>query len=106
MTAPRQDRPGQSVEDYCRQCHEDRIHTIIVVDGNAQPLRVTCDFCRSEHNFRGGPRNNPRATESTDRTFSRATESTDRTFSRATESTDRIFSRATESTEHSDFKPT
>jgi len=56
MTAPRQYRAGQSVEDYCRQCHEDRIHTIIVVDAHAQPLRVTCDFCRSEHNYRGGPR--------------------------------------------------
>jgi hypothetical protein len=56
MTAPRQYRAGQSVEDYCRQCHEDRIHTVIVVDAHAQPLRVACDFCRSEHNFRGGPR--------------------------------------------------
>ena len=56
MNAPRQHRAGQSVEDYCRQCHEDRIHTIIVVDAQAQPLRVTCDFCRSEHNYRGGPR--------------------------------------------------
>ena len=68
MTSLRQYRAGQTVEDYCRQCHEDRIHTIIVVDGNAQPLRVTCDFCRSEHNFRGGPRNAPRATESTEHT--------------------------------------
>ena len=59
MTAPRQYRAGQSVEDHCRQCHEDRTHTVIVVDANAQPLRVSCDFCRSEHNFRGGPR--PRA---------------------------------------------
>jgi hypothetical protein len=67
MTAPRQYRAGQSVEDYCRQCHEDRIHTVIVVDANAQPLRVTCDFCRSEHNYRGGPRNSPRATEGTER---------------------------------------
>ena len=68
MTSLRQYRAGQTVEDYCRQCHEDRIHTIIVVDGNAQPLRVTCDFCRSEHNFRGGPRNapKPRAAESTE----------------------------------------
>jgi hypothetical protein len=57
MTAPRQYRAGQSVEDYCRQCREDRIHTVIVVDAHAQPLRVTCDFCRSEHNYRGGPRN-------------------------------------------------
>jgi len=58
----RQYRAGQSVEDHCRSCHEDRIHTVIVVDGNAQPLRVTCDFCRSDHNYRGGPRSgNPSA---------------------------------------------
>jgi len=64
MTAPRQYRAGQSVEDYCRQCKEDRIHTVIVVDAHAQPLRVTCDFCRSEHNYRGGPRSGPaRSTE-------------------------------------------
>ena len=63
MNAPRQYRAGQSIEDHCRQCHEDRTHTVIVVDGNAQPLRVACDFCRSEHNYRGGPRNVPRATE-------------------------------------------
>ena len=57
MTSPlRQYRAGQSVEDHCRSCHEDRTHTVIVVDGNAQPLRVACDFCRSEHNYRGGPR--------------------------------------------------
>src|SRR5687768_11460107 len=56
MTASRQYRAGQSVEDHCRQCHEDRIHTVIVVDANAQPLRVSCDYCRSEHNYRGGPR--------------------------------------------------
>ena len=49
-------RAGQSVEDYCRACHVDRIHTVVVVDGDSQPLRVTCDFCRSEHNFRGGGR--------------------------------------------------
>ena len=59
MTAPRQYRAGQSVEDHCRQCHEDRIHTVIVVDADAQPLRVSCDFCRSEHNYRGGPRSGP-----------------------------------------------
>src|SRR5688572_28450046 len=56
MTAARQYRAGQSVEDHCRQCHEDRTHTVIVVDANAHPLRVSCDFCRSEHNYRGGPR--------------------------------------------------
>ena len=56
MTFSRQYRAGQSVEDHCRSCHEDRTHTVIVVDGTAQPLRVSCDFCRSEHNYRGGPR--------------------------------------------------
>jgi hypothetical protein len=64
VSSPRQYRAGQSVEDHCRSCHEDRIHTIVVVDAHAQPLRVACDFCRSEHNFRGGPRNAPRAAES------------------------------------------
>jgi hypothetical protein len=59
MTAPRQYRAGQSVEDHCRQCHEDRTHTVIVVDSQAQPLRVSCDYCRSEHNYRGGPRSGP-----------------------------------------------
>jgi hypothetical protein len=56
MSSPRQYRAGQSVEDHCRSCHEDRIHTVIVVDAHGQPLRVACDFCRSEHNYRGGPR--------------------------------------------------
>ncbi len=56
MSEPRHYRAGQSVEDHCRQCHEDRTHTVIVVDAHAQPLRVACDFCRSEHNYRGGPR--------------------------------------------------
>ena len=55
MTA-RPYRAGQSVEDHCRSCHEDRIHTVVVVDADQQPLRVTCDFCGSEHNYRGGGR--------------------------------------------------
>jgi hypothetical protein len=65
MIPRREHRAGQSVEDYCRQCHEDRIHTIIVVDAHAQPLRVTCDFCRSEHNYRGGPRTGQQANRPT-----------------------------------------
>lgn len=64
MTFARQYRAGQSVEDHCRSCHEDRTHTVIVVDGNGQPLRVTCDFCRSDHNYRGGPRGGTAATAS------------------------------------------
>ena len=49
-------RAGTSIEDYCRACKTDRIHTIIVVDQEGQPVRVACDWCRSEHNFRGGAR--------------------------------------------------
>jgi hypothetical protein len=49
-------RPGASIEDYCRACKTDRIHTIVVVDPEGRPLRVACGYCHSEHNFRGGPR--------------------------------------------------
>jgi hypothetical protein len=49
-------RAGQAVEDHCRACHEDRMHTVVVVDHLQQPLRVNCDFCGSEHNYRGGGR--------------------------------------------------
>ncbi len=49
-------RAGQTIEDYCRACHVDRLHTIVVVDGTGEPLRVTCDYCGSEHRYRGGGR--------------------------------------------------
>ena len=32
------------------------MHTVIAADIAGQPLRVTCGFCRSEHAYRGGPR--------------------------------------------------
>ena len=32
------------------------MHTVIVVDSASQPIRTRCDFCGSEHNYRGGPR--------------------------------------------------
>jgi hypothetical protein len=47
-------RAGQQVEDYCRACKTDRQHTIIAVDNGA--MRVICDYCHSQHNYRGGPR--------------------------------------------------
>jgi hypothetical protein len=43
-------RAGGSIQDYCRACKTDRTHTIIVVDGDGQPLRVSCDYCESQHN--------------------------------------------------------
>ena len=55
MTPDRIYRAGQTIEDYCRACKADRSHAVIVVDANGRPLRVACGFCRSEHNYRGGP---------------------------------------------------
>jgi hypothetical protein len=49
-------RAGEEIEDFCRACKVDRTHTVIVVDGSGWPLRVQCDYCQSQHNFRGGPR--------------------------------------------------
>ncbi len=56
MTRDQTYRAGGSIEDYCRACKIDRIHTVIVVDGEGRPVRVACDHCRSEHNYRGGAR--------------------------------------------------
>jgi hypothetical protein len=55
MSRERPYRAGDTVEDVCRACKTDRLHTVVVVDGTGRPLRVVCDYCRSEHNYRGGP---------------------------------------------------
>ena len=49
-------RAGDSIEDYCRACKTDRLHTVMAADPDGRAIRVVCDYCRSEHNFRGGPR--------------------------------------------------
>jgi hypothetical protein len=49
-------RAGDSVEDLCRACKTDRMHTVVAADAEGRPLRVVCGYCHSEHNFRGGPR--------------------------------------------------
>lgn len=56
MSIVRTARAGSAIEDYCRACKADRIHTVIAADDAGQPLRVMCGYCRSEHNYRGGPR--------------------------------------------------
>jgi hypothetical protein len=48
-------RAGDTIEDVCRACKTDRLHTVVAADGG-HPVRVVCDYCRSAHNFRGGPR--------------------------------------------------
>jgi hypothetical protein len=49
-------RAGETIEDYCRACKTDRMHTVIASDPEGRPIRVGCGYCHSEHNYRGGPR--------------------------------------------------
>jgi hypothetical protein len=49
-------RAGDSLEDFCRVCKLDRRHTVIAADAEGAPIRVSCGYCGSEHNYRGGPR--------------------------------------------------
>ncbi len=56
MSSTRAYRAGESLEDYCRACKTDRLHTVMAADSAGQPLRVVCGFCGSEHSYRGGPR--------------------------------------------------
>ena len=47
-------RAGEPVVDLCRACKAERAHTAIAVDSDGRVLRVMCDFCGSQHNYRGG----------------------------------------------------
>jgi hypothetical protein len=50
----RQYHAGDAVQDLCRACKMVRAHTVLVADGAGEILRVICDFCGSQHNYRGG----------------------------------------------------
>lgn len=47
-------RAGDKVDDHCRSCKIERMHAVIVASGEGVPLRVLCDTCGSQHNYRGG----------------------------------------------------
>jgi hypothetical protein len=47
-------RAGDRVEDRCRVCKDARRHTVLAADAAGRPLRVICDHCGSQHNYRGG----------------------------------------------------
>ena len=49
-------RAGESLQDLCRACKSVRTHTVIVADPQGNALRVICDHCGSQHNYRGGER--------------------------------------------------
>ncbi len=53
---PRAYCAGDTIEDFCRACKLDRLHTVVIADSEGRPLRVACGYCHSEHNYRGGPR--------------------------------------------------
>jgi hypothetical protein len=53
---PRRYRAGESIEDLCRACKTDRMHTVVAADSEGRPIRVDCGYCHSEHNYRGGGR--------------------------------------------------
>jgi len=54
-------RAGEPVTDLCRACKAERAHTAIAVDSEGRVLRVMCDFCGSQHNYRGGGDERPAA---------------------------------------------
>jgi hypothetical protein len=47
-------RAGEPITDLCRACKAVRGHTVIAASSDGQALRVMCDFCGSQHDFRGG----------------------------------------------------
>jgi hypothetical protein len=51
---PRRFHAGDSLDDLCRACKTVRNHTVIVADSDGSILRVICDYCGSQHNYRGG----------------------------------------------------
>ena len=49
-------RAGSSLDDLCRACRMVRRHTVITAATDGKPARVICDYCGSQHNYRGGDR--------------------------------------------------
>ena len=47
-------RAGEPIMDLCRACKTVRGHTVVASDPEGRALRVVCDYCHSEHNYRGG----------------------------------------------------
>ena len=76
-------RAGEPITDLCRACKVERSHTAMAVDADGRVLRVVCDFCGSQHNYRGGgaepsaapasPARTPRSPDSSTSTKGRST---------------------------------
>ena len=53
---------GGNVDDLCRACKLLRRHTVMALGQYGEILRVVCDYCGSQHNFRGGEKAADRVT--------------------------------------------
>jgi hypothetical protein len=49
---PRKVSVGARVDDHCRPCKMIRQHAVMAA-ADGVPLRVVCDYCGSQHNYRG-----------------------------------------------------
>jgi hypothetical protein len=47
-------KAGDLLDDLCRVCKTVRSHTVIAADNQGAILRVICDYCGSQHHYRGG----------------------------------------------------
>ncbi|MDH3786522.1 MAG: hypothetical protein OEV00_14510, partial [Acidobacteriota bacterium] len=70
MAEPTDLRAGAYADDLCRSCKIVRRHTVLVGPSPDRPARVICDYCQSQHNYRGGAErwtNRPRPRSATSR---------------------------------------
>jgi hypothetical protein len=47
-------RAGDRLDDLCRACKLVRVHSVFAAGPDGAPIRVVCDYCGSQHNYRGG----------------------------------------------------
>ena len=59
VTEGKRYRAGEPTDDLCRACKTTRAHTVMAVDAQGWVVRVVCDFCGSQHNYRGGSEHPP-----------------------------------------------
>ena len=53
-------RVGGEIDAFCTKCKMDLAHTIVAMDGT-KPVRVQCNTCHGQHNYRGKAEAAPKA---------------------------------------------
>jgi hypothetical protein len=67
---------GSTLDDYCRPCKMVRRHTVLVASPEGEAIRVLCDHCGSQHNYRAARepyRPHPKASDGSPRPRTAAT---------------------------------